>query len=172
MSTHSSEAVKYLIQYALRILGRRSYSTDMMRRKVEARIKLKSRVSGFARDTSVDTVRAQEMSEVMEYLTSHQLLDDEAYAKNFIESMRQRQKSDRWISQKLMQKGISRDVITTLLTPADAIPLIHHHLQHKLSFHPNLLQDKKTKDKLVRWLLGKGFGYGDIVKAIEQIKNG
>lgn len=143
----------------------------MMRRKVEARIKLKNRVSGTQRDSDRDSLQTLETQEVMDYLTTHGLLDDDTFAKNFIDTMRQRQKSDQWISQKLMQKGLTREIVSTLLTPTDALPLIAHHIQHKLSFHPDILNDKKSKDKLIRWLLGKGFSYGDVVKAIGQLQS-
>ena len=166
-----SEATKSLIQYALRILGRRSYSSDMMKRKIQARIKLKNRVSGTQRDSETDSMQAHETQEVMDYLTTHELLYDVAFAKNFIDTMRQRQKSDRWIAQKLMQKGLTRETTSSLLIPTDALPLIGHHIQHKLSFHPDTLTDKKKKEKLIRWLLGKGFTYSDIVKAIGQLQS-
>jgi len=143
----------------------------MMKRKIQTRIKLKNRVSGTQRDSETDSLQALETQGVMDYLTTHALLDDDTFAKNFIDTMRQRQKSDRWISQKLMQKGLTRDTISTLLTPTNALPLIAHHIQHKLSFHPDTLLDKKSKDKLIRWLLGKGFSYGDIVKAIGQLQS-
>ena len=166
-----SEATKSLIQYALRILGRRSYSSDMMKRKIQARIKLKNRVSGTQRDSETDSMQAHETQEVMDYLTTHELLDDVAFAKNFIDTMRQRQKSDRWIAQKLMQKGLTRETTSSLLIPTDALPLIGHHIPHTLSFHPDTLTDKKKKEKLIRWLLGKGFTYSDIVKAIGQLQS-
>jgi SOS response regulatory protein OraA/RecX len=70
-----------------------------------------------------------------------------------------------------MQKGLTRETISALLTPTDSFSLISHHIQHKLSFHPDTLTDKKKKEKLIRWLLGKGFGYSDIVKAIGQLQS-
>lgn len=168
--SHYTETVKSYIQYALRILGRRSYSSDMMKRKIQARIKLKNRITPIHHDKEAETPCAEITQEVMDYLIVHKLLDDDAFAKNYIDSMRQQQKSDRWIAQKLMQKGFTRDTISVLLTPIDTFPLIEHHIKHILSFHPDTLTDKKKKEKLIRRLLGKGFKYSDVLKAMDQIQ--
>lgn len=167
-----SEAAKSHIQYALRVLGRRSYSSTTMRRKILTRVKLKRRMTTVGGDSKTDSSYEDEVQEAMNYLTAHKLLDDDAFARSFIDAMRQRHKSDRWIMQRLMQHGLMRETISLLLTPVDVLPVIMHHITHKLSFYPDALMDKNKRVKLTRWLLGKGFVYHDVVKAMDLIQSG
>jgi len=110
-----------------------------------------------------------QVSKTLAYLNEYKLLDDTAYTSQLISTMRQRHKSDMWIRQKLAQNGIDRDTVSTLMTSEDPSGSISHLIAHKLSYHPDTLADKKKKEKLIRWLMGKGFRYHDIIKGIEQI---
>ncbi|MEI6327394.1 MAG: regulatory protein RecX [Candidatus Roizmanbacteria bacterium] len=153
------------LAYALALLARRGYSTATMKRKIHMRhLRLSKKLPHIYPLDAVD----DQVSKTLTYLSEHKLLDDTAYTSHLISSLRQRHKSDMWIRQKLAQNGISRDTVSELLTDEDPHESISHLIAHKLSYHPDTLTDKKKKEKLIRWLMGKGFRYGDIQKSLQS----
>ncbi len=157
------------LAYALSLLARRSYSTATMKRKLQMRHQRLSKK--LPHIYSVETMD-ENVGRTISYLNEHKLLDDATYTSQLISTMRQRHKSDMWIRQKLAQNGIDRDTVSTLMTPEDPSGSISHLIAHKLSYHPDTLADKKKKEKLIRWLMGKGFRYADINKAIVEKEEG
>lgn len=157
------------LAYALALLSRRSYSSATMKRKLQMRHQRLAKK--LPHIYSIDAVDDQ-VSKTLAYLNEYKLLDDSAYTSQLISTMRQRHKSDMWIRQKLAQNGIDRDTVSTLMTPEDPSGSISHLIAHKLSYHPETLTDKKKKEKLIRWLMGKGFRYADINRAIVEKEEG
>lgn len=114
---------------------------------------------------SVDKEQVQAMiARVMERLQSKGYLNDESFAKAWIESrMLHKKPSRRKLEQELMQKGVSQSIIATQLQNSD------------LNEKDNLLElvNKKRKliryqddTKLITYLLRQGFNYDDIKGAL------
>lgn len=90
------------------------------------------------------------------------ILNDERYAGWAIERLKRKNKSDRAIASELMKKGISTQVTLTLLkneqtTDRDALNLLLYKVQNKPRY--------SDKNKLIAYLLGKGFSYDEVKKA-------
>lgn len=114
----------------------------------------------------------QEIARIMQFLTQHQFIDDRRYARIYVED---KFRFNHWgkqkITQMLRQKGIPGEII------AEALQTIDHSdyddqcleiLQQKLKTLPT--DDiYKTKAKLVRFALGRGFGYDTINRCLAQL---
>ena len=102
----------------------------------------------------------------LSYVKSYGYVNDEAYASRYIES-RQMSKSRRQITCELMQKGISRGVIQAAYEekePVDEGVMIRRWLEKKHVDTQNA--SPKEKQKMYRFLMGKGFSSQEIAKAL------
>lgn len=178
-----------LKRYALYLLGRRLHATAEIRGKLERKIKdplLRTGPKGIAsglrkgeeriKGEEVDSDGVNDNSEalvahVIEYLISLDLLDDESFAKSYRASLERRGKSARYITQKLMQKGVPKEIIESLshddtVREADAIA---HIIETHTRRDPDKLKTPQGRAKLTRHLAYRGFQFGDIRRAIEQV---
>lgn len=161
--TDSPEIIQRLKRYALYLLGRRAHSTHEMTQKLKLKLQ---RLHADKRDDDESVVQ-----KVIEYLSQLELLSDISFAREYIRSLRIQKKSARVIRLKLQMKGISRDLIDELLhdegdTDSAALQQL---INQKVRFHPELLQTREGKMKLMRFLVGRGFRYDESNKAIEAI---
>lgn len=114
----------------------------------------------------------QEIARIMQFLIQHQFIDDRRYARIYVED---KFRFNHWgkqkITQMLRQKGIPGEII------AEALQTIDHSdyddqcleiLQQKLKTLPTD-EIYKTKAKLVRFALGRGFGYDTINRCLNRL---
>ncbi len=124
------------------------------------------------RQSSIDGVEMTNIVEiVIQYLQSLDLLDDEAYAKSLTESLLRQSKSRRYIENRLKTKKIDKEIIVRVLLKdevkeSDSLSKL---ISSKLRHTPTLLSTPKGKEKLIRFLIYRGFSYGDIKKEIDTL---
>jgi regulatory protein len=101
---------------------------------------------------------------VVEFLLEHRYLDDDRYLENYLNYHGNRL-SKMQLKQKLRQKGISAEKIDLALENmegTDESALIRE-LMRKRKYDPSEA-DEKVKQKMIRYLLGRGFSYDEIRK--------
>lgn len=105
-------------------------------------------------------------NQVMEKLLEFRLVNDEAFARSWVENRRLlKPVSKRRLTQELRQKRIADDIIDTVLTEDET---------NELAVLGELVERKrkqsKYKDnlKLMQYLAGQGFNYGDIKTALNE----
>lgn len=100
------------------------------------------------------------------YVESYHYIDDERYARSYVH-FHQEGKSKGRIKQDLMQKGIDRDIIALVLdeeyeTSEDDMI---RDLLRKKHYDPETA-DAKERNKMYRFLLGRGFSSNDISRVL------
>ncbi|MDO4632370.1 MAG: regulatory protein RecX [Eubacteriales bacterium] len=111
------------------------------------------------------------IDEAINYVKSFHYVDDDRYARRYIECM-QKRKSRRVIAQELMQKGISREQIQEAeadVTPADEAALIREWMR-KRRYDP-ATADLKEKQRFYAFLMRKGFRFDSIAEALRIEEN-
>ncbi len=106
------------------------------------------------------------IDKTISYLTSKALLNDELFAKQWVESRTKNKKSSiRQIKSELQQKKISREIINKVLEDEsiDEVKLIKELIEKKR------IQSKYQDDlKLMQFLARRGFNYDKIKTALER----
>ncbi len=141
---------------ALRLLARRDYSGEEMRRKLTAK--------GFPFREIDDTVRK---------LEGRRVLDDFRYAQHLAMALAQEKfLGPQRLSQKLFQKGIPADLAQTAVAIAEAALSVKERLEHRIKGklkgrRPEELTPKE-KRKLAGALYRNGFQWEDIREAMGE----
>lgn len=106
--------------------------------------------------------------EAISYVKSFGYINDDAYARNFIECRKER-KSKKEIYAQMIQKGLDKDVIERAFEESygreDARGAIAEILRKK-KYDPETA-DRKETQKILGYLTRKGFGYDDIRQVIQ-----
>ncbi len=144
------------LQYALRLLRQRSYSEAVLRQKLTWR--------GTSEE---DTER------VLAKLRDLNLVDDAAYARSLVRTeSTYRHSSQRYIEQKLKQKGITHEIIDTSLKQAQELPdetsRAKYHGERYLKRLGELTFE--NKQKIMGYLYRKGFSSSSIKQALDELK--
>jgi SOS response regulatory protein OraA/RecX len=142
------ETVSRLKKYALWLLGRRSYSTYEMEKKLK-----KKQIEWEATEGDVETV--------ITYLITYSFLDDKAYAQSLSRSLQHMGKSTRVTQLKMRQKGIPSEIIDTISFNEDADK---EAIQRYIEKHATL-----EREKLIRRLLYRGFSYSTIQSVMRGV---
>ena len=106
------------------------------------------------------------ISEAIDYVKSYHYVDDERYARNYVEQMTQR-KSRRQIEQDLLQKGVDRAYIVSAFEDTeeeDEMQLIFQWMEKKHFDRSNA--DQKECQKMYAFLIRKGFQSSDVSRAM------
>lgn len=107
------------------------------------------------------------ITKVVEKFNEYGVLNDESFATSYV-SIKQHSLSKRAIENKLMQKGVNKDIAKTCLEEFDdtevAIYTAHKFMKSKEFTEENIA-------KLMRHLSYKGFDYETINKIIYKLKN-
>lgn len=127
--------------------------------KTEKELRDKLRKGGKYNDNIID--------KTLEFLKKHHFIDDEAYAKRFIETHKNSY-SKKVIKQKLYIKGIKKDLIDKVLEDDEVVfdeeSVIKKLLLKKCPEYYDIKDDMdiKEKQKLLSYLFRKGFSYDNI----------
>lgn len=110
---------------------------------------------------------------VIDELKQYHYIDDMEYAINYAESLRDnRGKSRKVIEQSLYSKGISQDIIRSVMQDfeCDNTELIWKAL-YKRGYNENNISEISTEERqrVFRYLSGKGFACADICKIFQLI---
>jgi regulatory protein len=149
--------VDRLRNYFLFLLGKRDYSSGILREKA-------------LRKGYENTL----VSEVITELEGYNYINDTRYGEQMIEQYRGR-KGKQYMSMKLVQKKIPRDIIESVLSEEEAEPLapntqFYQQVIRKYQLTNETIKDPKIKSKVIAFIARQGFGgVWEIYSEIEQI---
>lgn len=108
---------------------------------------------------------AEAIDAAIDYVKSYHYLDDERYARNYIQSY-QNSRSRQRIQQELLRKGIARPLIERVLEEeyeGEESVMIRQLLEKK---HYDISMEEKEKRRIYAFLLRRGFRSGDILQVM------
>lgn len=140
------------LDYAVKLLARRPYSADEIRRKL------------MAHESAPPII-----DEVLTRLEQLGYVDDLAFARYWIENReRFRPRDRRALQYELRNKGLAPDIIEQALTELDPLDSARRAAQGKVrSYRGTLPQEFRTK--MGSFLTRRGFGYDTVREVIEQM---
>ncbi len=106
------------------------------------------------------------VNEAIAYIESYNYINDERYANSYVRNYCSTRSKNR-IMQDLYRKGVDKELIAMALEQeytTDEIDLIRSYI-NKRNYLSNTATPKE-RDKMCRFLIGKGFNYDDIKKVI------
>lgn len=112
----------------------------------------------------------EETSEVCEYIEEVGLVDDDLYVKFFVEdSFRIKNKGARKIVYELKQRGIDDDKINEAIEEASDMQYdaLKEAYERKLEATKSETDQYKRKNKIIRFLISRGFDYSDIKDIVD-----
>lgn len=131
--------------------------------KTEKQLRDKLKQGGKYNDEIID--------KTLEFLKSHNYINDEAYANRYIERFKNSY-SKKILIQKLLIKGVKKSIIDKVMIENEDI-FDEEKLAKKLLLkkYPNYYEisetiDKKVKSKIYAYLARKGIGYENISKVM------
>ena len=153
-----TKAKKTAVEYAASLLGVRMYSTSELRRKM------------YDKEYSGTEIR-----QIIEDFTRKGYLNDALYAENLADGMTARGDGKRKIAGKLRSKGIDPEIIGETLQRLDSeIPeeeAAWQALQKKRTALLREEDERKRKEKAVRYLAGHGFSASAAFSAWERFQD-
>lgn len=112
----------------------------------------------------------EETSEVCDYIEEVGLVDDDLYVKFFVEdSFRIKNKGARKIVYELKQRGIDDDKIEEAIEEASDMEYeaLKEAYERKLEATKSETDTYKRKNKIIRFLISRGFDYSDIKDIVD-----
>lgn len=112
--------------------------------------------------------KAQVTTQILAYLDQHQLVNDEEFARLYVEAKTKGQHilGKRAILVKLMQKGLSKEAASTYvanwISQADEV-----NNAGKLLLRKYKVPDPQTRDAMIRYLLSRGFSFPIVKQAVD-----
>jgi len=107
------------------------------------------------------------ITKVIDKFNEYGVLNDENFASSFV-SVKQQSLSRRAIEQKLIQKGVNKDVTASCLEDFDDSEVA---IRTAEKFMKNKIYNEENINKLLRHLSYKGFDYETINKTLNNLKN-
>ncbi len=157
-----------LVEYALRISMKKRYTSVGMRNKLF--VYAKKRKVNFEEEENADEVV---INRVMDRLTELRYLDDEKYARDFVEErMKMRPRGKFLLKRELKSKGISEEKIEAAVTDSniDEFESALGLLSKKSRFWDGLPMFQK-RNKAFQFLASKGFNRDAIYRAVDSCYN-
>lgn len=173
-STGPTGPVSYeiILTFALRSLGRVRLSEKQLRNKI---------ITRFTKDGEIVQ---EDIDRVISRMKEEKYIDDHELAAIFVrDTMARRPHGRLWISQQLMQKGISRDVIADVLLAHqeesvlriadggvdDELEAARAAAEKKLRLlSGKALEPRKQYEKMFRFLVGRGFDTSMVIKVLDE----
>lgn len=116
------------------------------------------------------TVEEKYAKKAIERMLELGYLDDEKYAKKLLDYLIENKKmSKSHIKQEMFKRGVPSDIISELLADAE-IDNISSIVDLILTKYKNKLNAENGKEKVIAALMRKGFSYGDIKSAFEELE--
>ncbi len=112
----------------------------------------------------------EETSEVCDYIEEVGLVDDDLYVKFFVEdSFRIKNKGARKIVYELKQRGVDDDKIEEAIEEASDMEYeaLKEAYERKLEATKSETDPYKRKNKIIRFLISRGFDYSDIKDIVD-----
>lgn len=143
------------LQYALRLLGYRARSRQELRQNLEKH-----------------EIPAVVIEETLQRLTENGLLNDEAFARAWVENRSTfRPRGRRALKMELRQKGLPEDSIQSALEQAEGEETLALQAARKQARKLQQLERLEFRNKLGSFLARRGFSYEVILPTVRQVWN-
>ncbi|MGT2926766.1 recombination regulator RecX [Streptococcus cuniculipharyngis] len=131
------------------------------------RQRTRAEVSRYLLDHDIEE---KALANILDYLTQHRFIDDNHYAKTYIEQQSQSgDKGPYVIKQKLHQKGIAADLIDSYLNQVDFTDSLEKLAQKLYRKYSHRLPNKALEQKLLESMRNKGFSHAQAKEALEEL---
>ena len=162
------ELESYLLEKAYSYLARRDHSCFELAQK----LKQSANRSKQWHDVGENLLETS-IGQIIAYLQDKHLLDDAKFARLWTESrLRNKPRGRFFIEQELNRKGVEKSIRRQVLDDVFAEPQVEMDLAMELARKKNSLisesDPKKRKEKILRYLLNKGFGYQIAIQAFKE----
>ena len=161
----SESARRKMMNKALDLLSMRDYS----RRELSDKLVTKAWEKKEQKDMDLGSLK-QQASDICDRLEELGLLNEERFARSYVdELLRRKHLSKSGLKTALIQKGVQRDIIETVLEEVEVDPVEQVRELLATKFKNRDLSDEKQKTRTVNALLRLGYRYGEINAAMDGI---
>ena len=161
----AESARRKMMNKALDLLPMRDYS----RRELSDKLVTKAWEKKEQKDMDLGSLK-QQASDICDRLEELGLLNEERFARSYVdELLRRKHLSKSGLKTALIQKGVQRDIIETVLEEVEVDPVEQVRELLATKFKNRDLSDEKQKTRTVNALLRLGYRYGEINAAMDGI---
>ncbi|MBQ8925369.1 MAG: regulatory protein RecX [Clostridia bacterium] len=159
----TESARRKMMNKALDLLSMRDYS----RRELSDKLVTKAWEKKEQKDMDLGTLK-QQASDICDRLEELGLLNEERFARSYVDELiRRKHLSKSGLKTALIQKGVPRDIIETVLEEVDVDPVEQVRELLSTKFKNRDLSDEKQKTRTVNALLRLGYRYSEINAAMD-----
>ncbi len=128
----------------------------------------KKEIQDYLKKQGIET---QYIPRIITVLEKENWINDLRYAENYLsQNLHNGNKGPYILSQKLKEKGIDTDIITSLLKDYDSSQLSQQLAEKSLRKYQDKLPYKALKDKIIQQLLAKGFSLSESKAAVQNLE--
>ena len=158
----TESARRKMMNKALDLLSLRDYS----RRELSDKLVTKAWEKKEQKDMDLGSLK-QQASDICDRLEELGLLNEERFARSYVDELiRRKHLSKSGLKTALIQKGVQRDIIETVLEEVDVDPVEQIRELLETKFKNRDLTDEKQKTRTVNALLRLGYWYNEIHAAM------
>jgi len=188
LNIYKEEQVEYLKQKALDYLGARPRSEKEVKDKLKSKLtaskigfnypkailtngqhatglnKVNEPIFNVNSNSKLDleSMLIEIIEEVINFLKKYDYLNDVKFASWLCEQRLNQGKGERFIKQDLFKKGIDKKVIEQVMKELDTKSSLDASYKKALKKYSKDPDDYKKKQKIYRYLLSRGFSYGEV----------
>ncbi len=160
----TESARRKMMNKALDLLSMRDYS----RRELSDKLVTKAWEKKEQKDMDLGSLK-QQASDICDRLEELGLLNEERFARSYVDELiRRKHLSKSGLKTALIQKGVPRDIIETVLEEVDVDPVEQIRELLATKFKNRDLSDEKQKTRTVNALLRLGYRYNEIHAAMGE----
>ena len=160
----TESARRKMMNKALDLLSLRDYS----RRELSDKLVTKAWEKKEQKDMDLGSLK-QQASDICDRLEELGLLNEERFARSYVDELiRRKHLSKSGLKTALIQKGVQRDIIETVLEEVDVDPVEQIRELLATKFRNRDLSDEKQKTRTVNALLRLGYHYNEIHAAMGE----
>ena len=160
----TESARRKMMNKALDLLSLRDYS----RRELSDKLVTKAWEKKEQKDMDLGSLK-QQASDICDRLEELGLLNEERFARSYVDELiRRKHLSRSGLKTALIQKGVQRDIIETVLEEVDVDPVEQIRELLATKFKNRDLSDEKQKSRTVNALLRLGYRYNEIHAAMGE----
>ena len=160
----TESARRKMMNKALDLLSMRDYS----RRELSDKLVTKAWEKKEQKDMDLGSLK-QQASDICDRLEELGLLNEERFARSYVDELiRRKHLSTSGLKTALIQKGVQRDIIETVLEEVDVDPVEQIRELLATKFKNRDLSDEKQKTRTVNALLRLGYRYNEIHAAMGE----
>ena len=159
----SESARRKMMNKALDLLSMRDYS----RKELSDKLVTKAWEKREQKDMDLGTLK-QQAADICDRLEELGLLNEERFARSYVDELiRRKHLSKSGLKTALIQKGVQRDIIETVLEEVEVDPVEQIRELLSTKFKNREHSDEKQKTRTVNALLRLGYRYGEINEAMD-----